>query len=105
MKSRLFISATIALMALATSACTTAEQRTAGYGVGGAALGGLAGAAIGGDTRGAMTGAAIGAVGGTLVGAANSQNTQPAASGPSPYQYCNYTDPYGRPYQAPCNYQ
>lgn len=105
MKSRLFMSAGIALLALATTACTTAEQRTAGYGVGGAALGGLAGAAIGGNSRSALAGAAIGGVGGTLVGAANSQNAQPTASGPSPYQYCNYTDPYGRPYQAPCGYQ
>lgn len=105
MKSRLCAVVGVVLVAFSASACTTAEQRTAGYGVGGAALGGLAGAAIGGNSRSALAGAAIGGVGGTLVGAANSQNAQPSAPGPSPYQYCNYTDPYGRPYQAPCSYQ
>ncbi|EJF91159.1 hypothetical protein [Bartonella tamiae] len=49
-------------------ACTQQEKRTAGYGIGGAALGGLAGGAIGGG-RGAAAGAAIGGIGGTVIGA------------------------------------
>lgn len=95
----------VILMSVAVSACTTAEKRTAGYGAGGAALGGLAGAAIGGDGRGALVGAAVGGVGGTLVGAANSQSSPSGAPMPSPYEYCNHTDPYGRTYQAPCSYR
>lgn len=94
MKSRLSIIAVTAVLAFSTAACTTGEQRTAGYGVGGAALGALAGGAIGGNGRGALTGAAIGAVGGTLLGAAQSRNS---------VQYCRYRDNYGRVYEAPCN--
>lgn len=41
----------VAAVGFGASACTSSEQRTAGYGVGGAAIGGLAGAAIGGNTR------------------------------------------------------
>ncbi|GAB1583281.1 glycine zipper 2TM domain-containing protein [Phyllobacterium phragmitis] len=91
MKKRLSMIVVSGLLALSTAACTTAEQRTAGYGVGGAALGGLAGAAIGGNSRGALTGAAIGAVAGTLLGASTSRQG-----------YCRYRDPYGRVYEAPC---
>ena len=75
------------------SGCTTNERRTAGYGVGGAAIGALAGGAIGGDGRGALTGAAIGAVAGTLIGAAKTRNG---------VQYCRYRDRNGRTYEAPC---
>ncbi|CUW43794.1 lipoprotein, putative [Brucella vulpis] len=38
MKSRLTMIAIAGLLAFSTAACTTNEQRTAGYGVGGAAL-------------------------------------------------------------------
>ncbi|HWD12441.1 glycine zipper 2TM domain-containing protein [Pseudochrobactrum algeriensis] len=94
MKSRLSMIAVTAVLAFSTVACTTGEQRTAGYGVGGAALGALAGGAIGGNGRGALTGAAIGAVAGTLLGAAQTRNG---------VQYCRYRDNYGRVYEAPCN--
>lgn len=93
MKSRLTMIAIVGALAFSTAACTTAEQRTAGYGVGGAAIGALAGGAIGGNGRGALTGAAIGAVGGTLLGAATTRNN---------VQYCRYRDNYGRVYEAPC---
>ncbi|MBX8801271.1 MULTISPECIES: glycine zipper domain-containing protein [Pseudochrobactrum] len=94
MKSRLSMIAVTAVLAFSTVACTTGEQRTAGYGVGGAAIGALAGGAIGGNGRGALTGAAIGAVAGTLLGAAQTRNG---------VQYCRYRDNYGRVYEAPCN--
>ncbi|MBN9045644.1 MAG: hypothetical protein J0H18_08250 [Rhizobiales bacterium] len=93
MKSRLSLIAVAGMLAFSTAACTTAEQRTAGYGVGGAALGALAGGAIGGNGRGALAGAAIGGVAGTLLGAAQSRNG---------VQYCRYRDPYGRIYEARC---
>lgn len=80
-------------IAIATVACTTDDRRTAGYGVGGAAIGGLAGAAIGGNTRGALTGAAIGAAAGTLVGVAQTRNG---------VQYCRYRDQHGRVFEARC---
>lgn len=67
MKSRLTMIAVAGVLAFSTAACTTNEQRTAGYGVGGAALGALAGGAIGGNGRGALAGAAIGGVAGTLL--------------------------------------
>ena len=94
MKSRLSMIAIVGALAFSTAACTTAEQRTAGYGVGGAALGALAGGAIGGSGRGALAGAAIGGVAGTLLGAAQTRNG---------VQYCRYRDSYGRTYEAPCN--
>lgn len=91
---RICVIAAVAVMGLTTVACTQQEQRTAGYGVGGAALGALAGGAIGGNGRGALTGAAIGAAAGTLVGVAQTRNG---------VKYCNYRDRQGRMYQAPCN--
>ena len=94
MKSRLSMIAIIGIAALSMTACTTSEQRTAGYGVGGAALGALAGGAITGSGRGALAGAAIGGVAGTLVGAAQTRNG---------VQYCRYRDNHGRVYEAPCN--
>lgn len=94
MMKRIAIIAVTAVLAMAASACTQQEQRTAGYGVGGAALGGLAGAAISGNGRGALVGAALGSVGGTFVGVAQTRNR---------VQYCDYRDSYGRLYQAPCN--
>lgn len=93
MKSRFAMIAVAGLLALSTAACTSNEQRTAGYGVGGAAIGALAGGAIGGNGRGALTGAAIGAVAGTLVGAATTRNG---------VQYCRYRDNNGRVFEAPC---
>ncbi len=95
MKSRLSMIAVVGMLAFSTAACTSSEQRTAGYGVGGAAIGALAGGAIGGNGRGALTGAAIGAVAGTLVGASQSRNG---------VQYCNYRDRYGRIYEDRCRY-
>lgn len=94
MKSRLSIIVVTAVLALSTAACTSNEQRTAGYGVGGAAIGALAGGAIGGNGRGALTGAAIGAVAGTLLGAAQTRNG---------VQYCRFRDNNGRVFEAPCN--
>lgn len=82
------------LLALSVAGCTTSEQRVAGYGVGGAALGALAGGAISGSGRGALTGAAIGAGTGVLVGAATSNN--------SGRRYCTYENRYGERYRAPC---
>ncbi len=81
------------VIALSLTACTTHESRTAGYGVGGAAVGALAGGAIGGNARGALTGAAIGAAAGTLVGVAQTRNG---------VQYCRYRDHNGRVFEARC---
>lgn len=83
----------VTAIAVASTGCTTNERRTAGYGVGGAAVGALAGGAIGGDTRGALTGAAIGAAAGTLLGVAQTRNG---------VQYCRYRDHNGRVFEAPC---
>lgn len=94
MTKRFSVIAVATIMGLATAACTSNEKRTAGYGLGGAALGALAGGAIGGDGRGALAGAAIGGAAGTLVGVAQTRNGT---------KYCNYRDAYGRMYQAPCN--
>jgi uncharacterized protein YcfJ len=93
MRTILYSVLTMVVVSAAASGCTTDERRTAGYGVGGAAIGGLAGAAIGGDTRGALTGAAIGAAAGTLVGVAQTRNG---------VQYCRYRDQHGRVYEARC---
>jgi len=93
MRALLYSGLLISAVGLAASGCTTAEQRTAGYGVGGAAIGGLAGAAIGGNTRGALTGAAIGAAAGTLIGVAQTRNG---------VQYCRYRDRHGRVFEAAC---
>jgi hypothetical protein len=93
MRTLLYSGLLISAIGLAASGCTTAEQRTAGYGVGGAAIGGLAGAAIGGNTRGALTGAAIGAAAGTLIGVAQTRNG---------VQYCRYRDRNGRIFEAAC---
>ncbi|WP_454622710.1 glycine zipper 2TM domain-containing protein [Brucella anthropi] len=93
MRMILYSVLTMAVIGATASGCTTDERRTAGYGVGGAAIGGLAGAAIGGDTRGALTGAAIGAAAGTLVGVAQTRNG---------IQYCRYRDQHGRIYEARC---
>ncbi|MDH7785349.1 outer membrane lipoprotein SlyB [Ochrobactrum sp. 19YEA23] len=93
MRNRVCTLLAVCSIAIATAACTTDDRRTAGYGVGGAAIGGLAGAAIGGDTRGALTGAAIGAAAGTLVGVAQTRNG---------VQYCRYRDQHGRVFEARC---
>lgn len=82
------------LLALSVAGCTTSDQRVAGYGVGGAALGALAGGAITGSGRGALAGAAIGGAGGALVGAATNNN--------SGGRYCTYENRYGERYRAPC---
>ncbi|MGN8020676.1 hypothetical protein ACTJJ7_08140 [Phyllobacterium sp. 22229] len=87
--------AVAALLAFSVAGCTTSEQRTAGYGVGGAALGALAGGAIGGG-RGALAGAAIGGVGGVAVGAATANNDGGGR------RYCTYENRYGERYRAPC---
>ncbi|MHC5305901.1 hypothetical protein [Bartonella sp. LJL80] len=94
MLKRISLIAMVSALGFATVACTANEQRTAGYGAGGAALGALAGGAIKGSGKGALAGAAIGAAAGTLVGVATTRNG---------VQYCNYRDAYGRMYQAPCN--
>ena len=91
LKSLLTI-AVAGLLALSVAGCTTADQRVAGYGVGGAALGALAGGAINGG-KGALAGAAIGGAGGALVGAA----TNNSSGG-----YCTYQNRYGERYRAPC---
>jgi len=93
MMRRTSIITAVAAMGLAVAACTANEKRTAGYGIGGAALGALAGGALSGKGRGAVAGAAIGAAAGTVVGASQSRNGT---------KYCNYRDAYGRMYQAPC---
>lgn len=84
--------AVAALLALSVAGCSQTEQRTAGYGVGGAALGALAGGAIGGG-RGALAGAAIGGASGVVVGAATADNGR---------RYCTYENRYGERYRAPC---
>jgi len=95
MMKRICVIAAVAAMGLSTVACTQQEQRTAGYGVGGAALGALAGAAISGNKgHGALAGAAIGGAAGTVVGVAQTRK--------GGVKYCNYRDRQGRMYQAPC---
>ena len=83
------------LLAFSVAGCTTSDQRVAGYGIGGAALGALAGGAIDGG-KGALAGAAIGGAGGALVGAAT--NPRPSSG------YCTYQNRYGERYRAPCRY-
>lgn len=73
MKKKLMTIGIIAALAASASACTQTEQRTAGYGVGGAALGALAGGALSGG-RGALTGAALGGAAGTVIGTATTRN-------------------------------
>ncbi|PRD43910.1 hypothetical protein C5748_08650 [Phyllobacterium phragmitis] len=92
MNKRLSMIVVSGLLALSVAGCTTGDQRTAGYGVGGAALGGLAGGALGG-TRGALGGAALGGLAGVLIGSAQSRNG---------VEYCRYREPNGRVYEAPC---
>ena len=93
MRALLYGVLTVTVIGLSATGCTTDERRTAGYGVGGAAVGALAGGAIGGNTRGAVTGAAIGAAAGTLLGVAQTRNG---------VQYCRYRDRSGRVFEAPC---
>ncbi|MDR6631503.1 uncharacterized protein YcfJ [Phyllobacterium sp. 1468] len=81
------------LLALSVAGCTTSDQRVAGYGLGGAAIGALAGGAINGG-KGALAGAAIGGAGGALVGAATNNNNGS--------RYCTYENRYGERYRAPC---
>lgn len=105
----------IAAMCAGTAACTQTEQRTAGYGVSGAALGALAGGAISGTGRGAMVGAAIGATGATLMStSANNRSERVYVVQPENrhrhyvehrvvrHKYCDYKDKYGEWYKAPC---
>ncbi len=80
MRMILYSVVTMAVIGATASGCTTDERRTAGYGVGGAAIGGLAGAAIG-------------AAAGTLVGVAQTRNG---------VQYCRYRDRHGRVFEARC---
>jgi len=93
MRTAIYGALMTSVIALSLTACTTDERRTAGYGVGGAAVGALAGGAIGGNARGALTGAAIGAAAGTLVGVAQTRNG---------VQYCRYRDHNGRVFEARC---
>ncbi|WP_455476255.1 hypothetical protein [Bartonella sp. B17] len=89
-------------------ACSVSEQRVAGYGAGGAALGALAGTAIGGSTpSAALTGAAVGAIAGTITGAAANQRKQPHVIVQHPPvvqqpSMCTYRGRRGQVYQAPC---
>lgn len=106
----------VAAMCASTAACTQTEQRTAGYGVSGAALGALAGGAISGTGRGALTGAAIGATGATLMSASANNNNSEKVYVVRPkshyrryvehrvvkHKYCDYKDKYGEWYKAPC---
>lgn len=96
MLKRISVLALVSVMGLSLAACTANDQRTAGYGTGGAALGALAGAALNKHDRGrgALAGAAIGGLGGAVVGAATNNRNG--------VQYCNYRDPSGRLYEAPC---
>lgn len=96
MLKRISVFALVSVMGLSLAACSANEQRTAGYGTGGAALGALAGAALNKHDRGrgALAGAAIGGIGGTAVGAMTSKRNG--------VQYCNYRDNSGRTYEAPC---
>lgn len=127
MKNKIVTIGVLASICLGSTACTQTEQRTAGYGVSGAALGALAGGAIGGNGRAALAGATIGALGGSIVGNAVShgygqgqqpqavetrrtyyvQKQRPAAAvvvRPQQHlrRYCEYKDAYGETYKAPC---
>jgi len=97
MIKKMSVLAVIAVFGVGTVACTSSDQRVAGYGGSGAVLGALTGAAVSGRGhrgRNAVRGAAIGAVAGTLLGVATTRNG---------VQYCSYRDGYGRIYEAPCN--
>lgn len=113
----------ISAVGLSLIACSASQQKTAEYGLGGAALGAVAGAAVsGGDGNAARRGAAIGAVAGASV--ANQPPVAPGVVAQYPgavaqypgvsgaYQggnavvvhqpLCTYQDRRGRLYQAPC---
>ena len=89
--------AVIAALGLGSTACTQTEQRTAGYGASGAALGALAGGAIRGTSRAAMGMAALGATVGGLI------------ANVGPHGKKQQTDRYGRPrdvvYKRVCYYK
>jgi len=96
MAKKLLILVSMLGFAFGAAACTSNEQRVAGYGASGAALGALTGAAVSGKGkrgRNSVRGAAIGAVAGTVVGVAQTRGG---------VQYCTYRDDYGRLYDAPC---
>lgn len=112
---KLMVVGMVAALCAGTAACTQTEQRTAGYGASGAALGALAGGALTGSGRGALAGAAIGATGATLMStvAVNNRSEDTYSYRPhrqvryvehraTGHKYCNYQDKYGEWYKAPC---
>lgn len=104
---KIMIIGMVAALCSGTAACTQTEQRTAGYGASGAALGALAGGALTGTGHGALAGAAIGATGGALVGNATNdrvhrREVRYSKHHYSTHKYCNYQDKYGEWYKAPC---
>lgn len=103
----------VAALCSASAACTQTEQRTAGYGASGAALGALAGGALTGTGRGALAGAAIGATGATLASSAANNNRAYVAHTDRyrthyverrgvHHRYCDYKDKNGEWFKAPC---
>ncbi|WP_336287477.1 MULTISPECIES: hypothetical protein [unclassified Bartonella] len=101
LKSILKITA-VSAVGVSLVACSLDEQRVAGYGVGGAALGALAGTAVGNSPDAALTGAALGAVAGTVTGVAVNQKKQQSQIIVQQPQMCTYRSRRGRVYQAPC---
>ncbi|WP_455481849.1 hypothetical protein V4P56_05195 [Bartonella sp. B35(2025)] len=94
--------AVVSAIGISTVACSVSEQRVAGYGLGGAALGALAGTAlIGGAAEAALAGATVGAIAGTVTGVAANQKKQPNIIVQQP-PLCTYHGRGGQVYQAPC---
>lgn len=94
--------AVLLVIALATSACNTPQERVLGGAAIGATGGALVGQAIGGNTGATVAGAAIGGVAGAMIGAGT-------APGQCRFQRVDsrgrpMVDRYGRPvtYLAPC---
>jgi hypothetical protein len=90
MKKLFGIFATVAVLAIGVSGCTTTDRNTATGGALGAAAGAVIGGAATGTTGGALAGAAIGGVSGAMIGAASSPGN------------CVYRDRHGRKYVADC---
>ncbi|WP_455477943.1 hypothetical protein V3565_04095 [Bartonella sp. B10] len=94
--------AVVSAIGISTVACSVSEQRVAGYGVGGAALGALAGTAlVGGAAQAALAGATIGAIAGTVTGVAANQKEQNKVMIQQP-SLCTYRGHGGKIYKAPC---
>jgi|GEM_PF-1731758 len=88
--------AVVAVMGLATAACSSNDKRYAAWGGGGAAAGALAGQAIGGSTKATLIGAAVGGAAGSAVAYQKNKDHKNKNK-------CTFRDSEGHTYTAPCN--